>query len=43
MAIDNALINVGLQRIVNYPYIVGDRLFDTVSYLLHGLVCSITL
>jgi hypothetical protein len=40
MAIDNALRNVGLQRIVNYPYIVGDCLFDSISYLLHGIVCS---
>jgi hypothetical protein len=32
-----------LQRIVNYPYIVGDCLFDSISYLLRGLVCSITL
>ncbi len=43
MAIDNALRNVGLQRIVNYPYIVGDCLFDSISYLLHGIVCSISL
>jgi hypothetical protein len=43
MAIDNALRNVGLQRIVNYPYIAGDCLFDSISYLLHGLVYSITL
>ncbi len=43
MAIDNALRNVGLQRIVNYSYIVGDCLFDFISYLLHGIVCNITL
>ncbi len=43
MAIDNVLKNVGLQRIVNYPYIVGDCLFDSISYLLRGIVCSITL
>jgi hypothetical protein len=43
MAIDNALRNVGLQRIVNCPYIVGDCLFDPISYLLHGIVCNIKL
>jgi hypothetical protein len=43
MAIDNALKNVGLQRIVNYPYIVGDCFFDSITYLLHGIVCNITL
>jgi hypothetical protein len=43
MAIDNALRNVGLQIIVNFPYIVEDCLFDSISYLLHGIVCSITL
>jgi hypothetical protein len=43
MAIDNALRNVGLQRLVNYSYIVGDCLFDFISYLLHGIVCNITL
>ncbi len=32
-----------MQRIVNYPYIVGDCLFDSISFLLHGIVCSITL
>jgi hypothetical protein len=32
-----------LQKIVNYPYIVGDCLFDSISYLLHGIVSSITL
>jgi hypothetical protein len=37
MAIDNVLRNV------NYPYIVGDCLFDSRSYFLHGIVCSITL
>jgi hypothetical protein len=43
MAIDNVLRNVGLQKIVNYPFIVGDCLFDSISYLLHGIVSSITL
>ncbi len=35
--------NVGLQIIVNYPSIVGDCLFDSISYLLHDIVCNITL
>jgi hypothetical protein len=43
ISIFNALRNVGLQRIVNYPYMVGDYFFHSISYLLHGLVCSITL
>jgi hypothetical protein len=43
MAIDNASRNVGLQRIVNYPYIGGDCLFDSISYLLHDIVYIITL
>jgi hypothetical protein len=38
MAIDNAPRNVGFQRIVNYLYITGHCLFDSISYLLHGYV-----
>ncbi len=26
--IDNALKNIGLKRIVNYPYSIGEYLFD---------------
>jgi hypothetical protein len=43
MAINILKKNVGLQRIINYPYIVGDCLFDSINYLLHGIVFSITL
>ncbi len=32
-----------MKRIVNYPYIVEDSLFNSISYLLHGIVCNITL
>jgi hypothetical protein len=39
--IDNALGNIGLKRIVNYPYYIGHYLFD--SYLLNYKISNIRL
>jgi len=33
--IDNALGNIGLNKIVNYPYFIGGCLFDYTTYLLN--------
>jgi hypothetical protein len=41
MAIIN--IDIGLKRIVSYPYSIGDCLFDSISYLLSYKISSITL
>jgi len=30
--IDNALKNIGLKRIVNYPYSIGEYLFDYIFF-----------
>ncbi len=34
MEIDIELSNFGLQCVSNFPYIVGDPLFDVITYLL---------
>jgi hypothetical protein len=34
MAIDVELEKVGLKRIINFQYNVGDCLFDAIAYLL---------
>jgi hypothetical protein len=34
MEIDIELLNFGLQCVSNFPYIVGDPLFDVIAYLL---------
>jgi hypothetical protein len=39
--IDNAFKNIGLKRIVNFPYYIGDCLFD--SHLLNYKISNITL
>jgi hypothetical protein len=41
--IDNALGNIGLKRIVNYSYFIGDFLFDSISYLLISKISNRTL
>jgi hypothetical protein len=41
--IDNALGNIGLKKIVNYPYYIGDYLVGSINYLLNYVISNITL
>jgi hypothetical protein len=41
--IDNALKNIGLKRIVNYPYSISDYLFNYISFLLNYKIYNIRL
>jgi hypothetical protein len=43
MEIDIELSNFGLQCVSNFPYIVGDPLFDVIAYLLDYFQNSTTI